>query len=129
AAEAVAAPCRGHELHRSLRTRSARTAQLPELRLDKVHGSEDAPGDLEAPLGFAVVAEQCRRGRGGADLDGPRRKRRREVVELAMRGEDVTAHRAQIASQAGQRSAGEAVVASQEALRTLLVQRVEHDVL
>ena len=43
------------------------------------------------------------------------------MVELAMRGEDVTAHRAQIASQAGQRSAGEAVVASQEAIRTLLV--------
>src|SRR5712691_13407020 len=56
--ESVRAPRRRHELHRPLRARSTRTAQLPERGLDEVDRGEDAPGNTEAPLALAVEAEQ-----------------------------------------------------------------------
>src|SRR5262249_10743523 len=44
-AAAVGGPGRGHELHRALRSRDARLAHPPEVRLDVVHGCEHLPGD------------------------------------------------------------------------------------
>ena len=58
AAEAIATPRRGHELHRPLRAGGARIPELAELRLDEVDGGQDLPRHLEAALRLAVGREQ-----------------------------------------------------------------------
>src|SRR5919201_2877782 len=83
-AQAVGAPRRGQELHRTLRARRARVPELVEGRLDEVHGREHPPRDVEPALALGVVAAQPVRSLGPADAEAAERLRPGELHELAV---------------------------------------------
>jgi hypothetical protein len=126
-AKPVAAPRRGHELHRALRSGGARAAQLAELRLDEVHGCEHVPRDLEPVLRLTVVTQQfwCRsrvRHLDGVDADG-----RRQPIQLPLGSEKVSAHLLQVSRNERKRVCCEARVTREQSVDALLVQRQQDD--
>ena len=97
AAEPVGAPGRRQELHRPLRAGRARRTQLAERGLDEVHRGQHLPGDAEAALRLAVVAEQPVRGLRGTRAERRERqlRRRRQADERSPRGEHLAGIRPQ----------------------------------
>src|SRR5512133_4113057 len=115
-AKPVATPGRGHELHRAVCAGGARTAQLPELRLDEVHGCEHVPRDLEPALCLPVVTQQfwCRpRAR---DLDGVDADGRRQPIQLALGSETVSAHLLQVSRNERKRACCETRVTREQSV-------------
>ena len=115
-------------MHRPLRTGGARAAQLPESRLDEVHGGQDAPRNAEASLRFVIPAQEISGRRGRADVNGACAQRRDEAHELAMRDDGVAGESGQLGRQQPQRSVSKLFVPRKKPEEPLLVQRMQGDV-
>ena len=73
-------------------------ARAAEVALDEVDGREQLPADAEAPLRFSKEGEKLADVQRGADADAAdlRRTLRRELLEVAARGEVVTLRRREL---------------------------------
>lgn len=124
-AETVTTPGRRHELHRPLGTGGARTAKLPELRLDEVDGGEHVPRYVEAALSLPVVPEELAGRTCATDLDPMSRDRRSQAVELALRGKEIASDHGERPGKPRNGEPGEAPVSSEKPVDPLLVERQE----